>query len=265
MKQSLHSKILTLIFKFINFKKLVEQKAYKQYSNSLKPFVPSSIHREFLTNIINISSREIATFERKDKVTKNHIIFFHGGAYIFNISTGHWKLAKKIVNKSFCRMTLIDYPFAPEFSYKQTFSMVQNAYELLIRKYPDDNFILMGDSAGGGLALSFMQKIINEKSPKIPVKCILLSPWLDLTISNPDIKNLEMTDHILSLKMLKFAGQKYSNGDNANNYLLSPINGIFRNIPKTIIFYGTEEIFNADCNKLKSLISDNNTNFIFRE
>ncbi len=123
----------------------------------------------------------------------------------------------------------------------------------------------MGDSAGGGLALAFAQKLIKEKHKKLPAKIVLLSPWLDLTMSNPAIKKLENSDHILTIKMLKHAGMKYSNGDKQDQYLLSPINGELTNLPKTIVFYGTEELFYADCIRLKSMTDSSSQNFIFRE
>jgi monoterpene epsilon-lactone hydrolase len=264
VKQSIQSKILNKVLKLINFKKLVEMKAFIQKGRSKKPFVPKSILTKHYTDIERIDSKEIATIEHKDNVTNSHVIFLHGGAYIFDISSSHWKLASNIVDKTYCKMTIVDYPLAPENNYKNTFQMLNNTYELLISNYPDDSFILMGDSSGGGLALAFLQNLIEMKHEKIPDKCILLSPWLDLTLSNQAIKDIENRDHILSVKMLKYAAEKYSNGDNMNNYLLSPINGIFNNIPKAIIFYGTEEILYADCKKLENILSNNN-NIIFRE
>jgi acetyl esterase/lipase len=210
-------------------------------------------------------TKAIATFESKEKVTRNHIIFFHGGAYIFNTTPAHWRLSEKIVKGSFCRMTHIDYPLAPEHQYKQTFTMVSGAYDLLTDKYPTDNFIFMGDSAGGGLALAFAQKLFTENHKKLPVMIFLLSPWLDLTLSNPAIKRLENSDQILTVKMLKHAAMKYSKGDNQDQYLLSPINGELTNLPNTIVFYGTEELFYADCVRLKSMTDRSNLNYIYRE
>ena len=265
MKQSIQSKILALVLKLLNFRKKVTKKAINHIGKSNKRFVPKVINRFYSTNIQYINSKVIATIERKDKVTNKHIIFFHGGAYIFEISPGHWRLAQKIVEKCSCRMSLLDYPLAPEYSYKDTYDMAQSAYHMLTGKYPDDKFILMGDSAGGGLALALMQKMIEEKHKVVPYKCILLSPWLDLTMSNKDIRDLESKDNILSVEMLKIAGQKYSKGENQENYLLSPINGNFENIPETIIFYGTDELFYADCKKLKSMIDAEKSSLIFKE
>ena len=232
-----------------NFKKIVEKRATKAILRTKKGFIPKSIKRSYLTNLETFKAMEIATFESKKEVTKNHIIFFHGGAYIFKATPGHWWLAVEIVKKSFCRMTLVDYPLAPEHNYEETFAAISGAYEKLINHYPRDNFIFMGDSAGGGLALAFAQKLKQEKHNKLPVKIVLLSPWLDITMSNPDIKNQESLDYVLTVKMLRNAGMKYSNGDDMDQYLLSPINGEFNDIPETIIFYGTEELFHPDCKK----------------
>ena len=265
MTPSLQSKILTRILRMINFRKIVEKKVHKQPPRGKRGFVPKGMKRSFSINVQAFNNKAIATFERNDRVSKNHIIFFHGGAYTFEASSNHWMLSKKIVNTCFCRMTLIDYPLAPEYMYRETFEMVSGAYELLLNQYPEDNFIFMGDSAGGGLALAFTQKLIYEKHARLPAKNILLSPWLDMTMSNPDIKRLERSDYILSVEMLRIAGLKYSNGEDLDQYLLSPINGEFKDIPRTIVFYSTEELFYADCIRLRSMPGFETENIVFRE
>jgi acetyl esterase/lipase len=265
MNPSIQSKIFATILKVFNFKKRAEKRAFKKKPRSNKGFLPKRIRRSYLVNLQTFHAKGIATFESKEKVTTNHIIFFHGGAYIFKTTSGHWWLSESIIKGSYCRMTHIDYPLAPEHNYKETFEMVSGAYEILNRQYPTDNFIFMGDSAGGGLALAFAQKLIKEKHKKLPARIVLLSPWLDLTMSNPAIKKLEESDHILTVKMLQHSGMKYSNGDRQDHYLLSPINGEFNDLPKTIVFYGTEELFYADCIRLKSMIESISQNIIFRE
>ncbi len=265
MTPSLQSKILARTLKTINFKKIVEKKARKKLPRTKRGFVPKGIRRFYLVNIQTFNDKAIATFERNDRVSKNHIVFFHGGAYLFEASPNHWMLSKKIVNTCFCRMTLIDYPLAPEYIYRETFEMVSGAYELLLNQYPEDNFIFMGDSAGGGLALAFTQKLIKEKHARLPAKNILLSPWLDMTMSNPDIKSLERSDYILSVEMLRIAGLKYSNGEDLDQYLLSPINGEFKDIPRTIVFYSTEELFYSDCMRLRSMPDFETESIVFRE
>jgi acetyl esterase/lipase len=265
MNPSLHSMVFAWILKVSNFKKRVERRAFRKRPRSKKGFLPQRIKRFYLVNLQTFNGKWAATFESKKKAINKHIVYFHGGAYIFEASPNHWRFAEKIVKKSFCRITLLDYPLAPEHNYKETFDMVSGAYELLIDQYPGDNFIFMGDSAGGGLALAFVQALIKKDHRKLPVKLVLLSPWLDLTMSNPAIKNLEASDHILTVNMLRHAGMKYADGDNQDQALLSPINGELKDIPKTIVFYGTHELFYADCNRFKSMMGDRNQHIIFRE
>lgn len=257
MRTSLRSKILNSTLKFLNFKKIVEKKAFRQTSSNSKRFLPLFFKLSLKFKAYLNISRNIVTIEPKKRKGNKHIIFFHGGAYIFNISTGHWKFVLKIIKKCKCKISIIDYPLAPEFNYKDTFEMVSVVYEQLCKAYSKDDLVLMGDSAGGGLALAFIQKLIKEKSSKIPSKIILLSPWLDLTVSNPEIEKLESADHILSVNMLKYAASKYSAGEDMHIPLLSPINGELDNIPQTIVFYGSKEIFNADCKLLSRIASEN--------
>lgn len=251
--------------KVSSFKKIAEKLANKPLPRSEKGFVPQGIKRSYLVRQQTFQTKAIATFERKEEVTRNHIIFLHGGAYIFEATPFHWKLAANIVKKSSCRMTLVDYPLAPEHHYAETFSMVSGAYELLRKQYPGDRFILLGDSAGGGLALAFTQKLIQENHKDPPAKMVLLSPWLDITMSNPAIKNLERSDYALSLPMLLSAGMSYARGDDRNHYLLSPINGALTDLPDTLVFYGTEELFSADCLRFKSRTGANAQRILFKE
>ncbi len=231
---------------------------------SKKEFVPSRITSNYKTDIQSVNNKTVVTFEKKEEVSKIHVIFCHGGSYIYEIFSYHWKTVEKIVNLSSCRMTVIDYPLAPEYTYKNTFNMLEKSYELLVEKYPKDQFILMGDSAGGGLAFAFSQKLVKENYFKLPEKIILLSPWLDITMTNPEIKKLEKLDQMLNIQALKNAANKYAGGDDQNQYLLSPINGEMKNLPKTIIFYGTHELFYADCTKLKSITDAIDYTYIFK-
>jgi len=260
---SFGAKIFTLALKIRKIKKRILG-VDPNPPRSKKGFVPSNITNKYKTDILTVNNKTIVTFERKDKANQTHLIYCHGGSYIYEIDPFQWKFAEKIIKKNSCKMTVIDYPLAPEHNYKDTFEMLDKSYKILIKKYPNDQFILLGDSAGAGLAFAFCQKLIKEKNDKLPIKNILISPWLDITMSNPEIKKLEKLDHMLNVNALKNAANKYAGGDDQNQYLLSPINGEMKNLPKTIIFYGTHELFYADCTKLKSMTNGIDDTFIFK-
>jgi len=254
-------KILNFFLELFNFNKLVEKSFSNPPRNKIK--IKKSVNFQFFDAVeFKVMHQSVLTLKPKVKPNKNHIIFFHGGAYVLQGSYFHFKLIKTIARKANCKVSYIDYPLAPENTYKNTFEMVDQSYKLLIDKYPDDNFILMGDSAGGGLALAFAQKLINDKATKLPVKCVLFSPWVDISMTNPLIKYQQRKDNILPLSGLMHAARKYAGEDDLNNYLLSPIHGMFDDLPPTYIFYGTEELFYPDIEILKEKIK-NLENFKF--
>ena len=251
---SISAKILTAFLKVSNFKKLVE-KSFQNPTRTKKPLFSVHLRKRFIVNEFRIMEKMVVTIQPKTNVSNIHILFFHGGAYLIEGNTMHWKIVKNISTNANCRVSYIDYPLAPEHNYKTTFDMVQQSYDKLTNDYPHDRFMLMGDSAGGGLALAFAQKLLNENSTIQSEKNILFSPWLDLSMQNIAIRQQELKDTILPYDGLIAAGNKYADGDDINHYLLSPINGELNGIGKTLVFYGTDELFYPDCEKLREITS----------
>jgi acetyl esterase/lipase len=260
---SIQAKIITFFLGISNAKKMVE-KSFQNPPRSTKPLTSEYLKQLFIVSEVEVMNKLVVTLQPKTNPINTHILFLHGGAYVLEGSAMHWKIIETIIRKTNCKVTYIDYPLAPEYNYKQTFEMLQQSYDLLINAFPDDRFMLMGDSAGGGLALAFTQKLIKENAPVIPVKNILFSPWLDISMQNPEINTQERYDKLLPFNGLIEAGRKYSGGDNTGNYLLSPINGDFEGIGETIVFFGTCELFYPDCKLLEEKVKSIG-NFCFYE
>lgn len=129
---------------------------------------------------------------------KRHVFFLHGGAYVAEASAGHSRIVKHLVRDFGLHVTFIDYPLAPEYTATTTHRVVLNAYEEVAIRYPDHEFGLFGDSAGGGLALALLQVLRDAGAQHRPIRTALVSPWVDLTLSNPDSAALQRKDFILS-------------------------------------------------------------------
>ena len=81
-------------------------------------------------------------------------------------------------------------------------------------------------------------------------------------MQNPGIKKLVLKDNLLPLNGLIEAGRKYAAGDDASNYLLSPINGDLNGLGETLVFFGSDELFYPDCKLLAEKVkSVGNFNF----
>lgn len=263
---------LSFFLKIIKFKTKLFLSLENPSRNS-KIFKKIKSDKRILVDKINVSGHLIYTFIKKQnnqkKESDRHIIFFHGGGYVFEAVSGHKELIFNLIRLLDLKISFFDYPLAPENTYHQTFDMIIRGYFELCEKYPYDQFIFMGDSAGGGLALAFLQSLVQAKYSKnilfnnlgekigniqikIPQKSILLSPWIDLSLSNPKIKEFEEKDPFLSYDILKksamlYLGSKEFSKDELQNPLLSPLFGDLNNLGKILVFTGTNEILYPDC------------------
>ncbi|NRD79511.1 alpha/beta hydrolase [Bacillus sp. BRMEA1] len=181
-----------------------------------------------------------------------YILYLHGGAYINQPTPEHWKFLQKLVVKINGTAMAPVYPKAPNHHVHESFEKVLPIYEELLSKTEPKNIVLMGDSSGGGFALALAQ-VLQEKGLPQPGNIILLFPWLDLTMTNPEINELDLEekDPILGVKYLAAAGKAYAGDEDLSNYLLSPINGNMKGLGKISVFVGTHDILYVDARKLK--------------
>jgi monoterpene epsilon-lactone hydrolase len=152
-------------------------------------------------------------------------------------------------------VSLIDYPKAPEYTFQTTHQVLLKAYKEIINRHENQEIILLGDSTGGGLALSLLQVLRGNKIQPYPDKTILLSPWVDLTMKNPEIPDYAARDFLLPLEALIYAAEQYSGGEDLNDPRLSPLYGDMADLGSIMLVYGTEEILYPDCKKLEEKLS----------
>ena len=90
-----------------------------------------------------------------------------------------------------------------------------------------------------------------EETVELPVKTILISPWLDVRLENEKIQEIEKKDTILNKEALRLAGIAYAGNDGINSYLVNPVEGDVSKLQNIKIYIGTEDILNPDCHLLK--------------
>ena len=185
------------------------------------------------------------------KRTEKTILYFHGGSYMAEASEKHWEFLNKLANDAETTIIMPDYPLAPKHNYEDVFEMVVPLYQEIVKKVDVENLIMMGDSAGGGLSLALEEKIAEEGLLNMPSKTILISPWLDVRLENPEIEKYQAKDKELNKETLKLAGIAYSKGNTDNNYLVNPIDGDLSKLKNISILIGTNDILNPDVKLLK--------------
>ena len=260
---SIESKLFDILLKLVNKKRFLRlQLAAGRFNlfNCLEP--PSNVARTCTIDKNQVDGHNVFTLKPKHTNSGKHILYLHGGAYVQNFKKPHWDFLGLLVKHLNCTVTAPDYPLAPTYTYLETFSMVSQLYQELIGQVNQENFILMGDSAGGGLALALAQKMKKEQV-KQPNQIILLSPWLDISLTNPDISYIE--DSFLEVESLQKVGKVYAGNTRLDNYLVSPIHGPLEGLGKISLFIGTKDILLADARKLKKMADSKNIDINYYE
>ncbi|MEV6822417.1 alpha/beta hydrolase [Nocardiopsis dassonvillei] len=181
------------------------------------------------------------------------VLYVHGGSYISEISPWHWVLISRMADVG-CRVEVPIYGLAPQHTYREAFGFLHTVYRDLLEHVVPERTVFAGDSAGAGLALALAQTLPEEGLPQ-PARLILVSPWTDLTMSNPDIAEVEGRDPWLSPVGLKEAAKVWAGGDDLSLPRLSPVNGVLSGLPPMDLYIGTRDVFLPDTRRLRALVA----------
>jgi monoterpene epsilon-lactone hydrolase len=180
------------------------------------------------------------TVAPRDGATGRAVVYLHGGSYTGEIATQHWALISKFADAG-VRVEVPLYGLAPQHTYREAYPFVTEVYRDLLAEVDPSLITIAGDSAGGGLALGFAQTLAAEGLPQ-PRRLVLLSPWLDLTLSHPDLPALEPRDPWLNIDGTIEAGKVWAGGDDPTQPKLSPINGQLSGLAPMDVTVGTHEL-----------------------
>jgi acetyl esterase/lipase len=263
--QSLKVSLLKLFAKIIRLNNGLKKKLDTgDFSTGWVPEPPKFIHEKFKLRTEIISGHNVYTISPKQNNSDKYILYLHGGAYVNKFVKQHWGFTGAIIKNTGATIIMPDYPLAPKYTFTDTIKMVEKVYSKLRSNIDSKEIIFMGDSAGAGLALALAQKLKTENIEQAS-KIILLSPWLDVSMTNPDTKAIEQKDIMLKIDSLKRAGKLYADNSDIDNYLISPLNGSVKGLEEISIFIGTHDLLYPDCIKLKTKLKEVNTVFNFFE
>jgi monoterpene epsilon-lactone hydrolase len=178
---------------------------------------------------------------------KDHIIFhLHGGGYVLGSIRSHRKMVSRFADAANCRAMMIEYRLAPEHPFPAALEDALASYRwLLSQGYEPDKIAIVGDSAGGGLALATLIALRDAGEP-LPAAGMLLSPWTDLTGTGETMKTVGWRDPVLNPKLGVKWAKFYIDDADPLNPLISPIYADLTGLPPLLIHVGTNEMLLDD-------------------
>lgn len=192
-----------------------------------------------------VAGRFMTTVE-KAVTGKAHVFLLHGGGYSAEALPRHADIVRALVNKGF-RVTAFAYPLFPEHDLMEIHAAVYEAWQLLCELYPEDTFAMFGDSAGGALSLNLLMRLREEGDIRRPVKTVLASPALDMSLTNPEIDKYKDVDISVSFYSAKMLGEHLAGDRDPKGVFLSPLYGDLHDLGQMLMFYGGKEFLRPDC------------------
>jgi acetyl esterase/lipase len=238
--------------------------ANQKTSTEVATSVPRSIQKNYLVQESVVNNKKVWTIKPKENASDQVVLYLHGGTYLFTVKKYHWIFVKELLLRTNATIVLPDYPLAPSSTCEAALEFIGQVYQEILLKHSPKNIILTGDSSGGGLALGFALNLRKENKAQ-PSQIILLCPWLDITMSNKDILEVDEKDKVLGIESLRIAGKVFAGNLDFKDYRISPIYGDFSGLGKISVFIGTHDILVADCRKLKRLTKASNISINYFE
>ena len=178
-----------------------------------------------------------------------NILFLHGGGYFMGSILAYRGYAMRLAHHCKARVFLPEYRLAPEHPYPAALDDAKKIYQSLLSQHGPENLFLFGDSAGGGLALSLLLSLRDEKAT-LPAGAICLSPTTDLSGSSPSMETNAHRDLCISKRHLKKWMPWYIGGGNPKDPYISPAFGDFGGIPPLLLLVGSEEVLLDDSTRV---------------
>lgn len=180
------------------------------------------------------------------------VVYLHGGAYIVGPTAQEWRWAAAVAKSAGIALAVVHYRMPPEHPFPAALDDASAAVRSLLQAgaLADSRWVLAGTSAGGGLAIACLRRLLDE-SVAAPAGLLLVSPWVDLAMESPEAAEADTRDPILSRSWLLWAARLYAAGESLCAPRLSPLGGRFSGFPPTRIDVGTRDLFLPDNRRLR--------------
>lgn len=193
------------------------------------------------------------------------VLYLHGGGFVFGSPKVYAALAGQLAQRLGARVVLPRYRLAPEHIFPAASDDVRAAWDGLLRSgIAPDRIVIGGDSAGGALTLSLLDRLAQEQGP-MPAAAFCFSPLTDLTFSGESFRKNAKVEAVLPAERAHSMAEMYLQNGNPKDPQVSPIFGHFNGIAPVWITVGDTEILYDDARRMVQVLSESGVDVTFVE
>lgn len=202
------------------------------------PVPPARLLRDFTLTQVEGYGFPVFSLQLAGTSPQRTVVYLHGGGYVSDVDRFHWRFVATVARRLGVRVVLPAYPLAPEHTWRDAHPPLLSLCEQVAIESPH-GIVLMGDSAGGGLALALAQQLVRRPGPQ-PTRVVLLSPWVDLTGTTPGTAEASVRDPWLRRSKIDLYASWWAGGD-VSAPEVSPLFGELAGLPPVMVFSGTRD------------------------
>lgn len=179
----------------------------------------------------------------------HQVLYLHGGGYLTGSPVSHRALVAHLSRAAGAPVHVVGYRRAPEHPFPAAVDDAEIAYGALrAAGHEARRIALVGDSAGGGLAMALLLRL-RHAGAELPGSVGLISPWLDLDLTAPTVAANADRDVMLDPNWLAGAAEAYR-GAALDAPELRPLEADLAGLPPLHVVAGAEEILVGDADTL---------------
>ncbi|MGH6617850.1 alpha/beta hydrolase [Sphingomonas sp.] len=180
------------------------------------------------------------------------ILYLHGGAYVVGSAQAYRNFVGQVVLRAKVDAFVADYSLAPERPFPAAVDDSEAVYRGLVAA-GISKVAIVGDSAGGGLALVTATRMTAAArgglTPK-PVAAVAMSPWTDLALTGDSVTTRAGHDPLLTHGALEQVRITYLGDTDPKDPQASPLYGDLTGLPPVMLHVGEDEILFADAQRM---------------
>jgi len=173
------------------------------------------------------------------------VVHFHGGGYCLGSARMMRTWAAHLSARASCQVVVPEYRLAPAHPHPAALDDARAVLTALLGEAGPSPIVVSGDSAGGGLALALVLAMRETGAP-LPVGCILMSPWLDLTANRRAVPDLVQADLLLNPPWLEACARAYADPSKWTDPTVSPLLAPHDALPPLLIQSSSDDLLAPD-------------------
>jgi epsilon-lactone hydrolase len=184
------------------------------------------------------------------------ILFIHGGGFYSGSSQTHRAIAGSLAKAASADVFLIDYRLMPDYVYPAQIDDALTAYRWLLQSgYKSENIVIVGDAAGGNIAIEATLRQMRARRP-LPAAVVAMSAITDLAETGDSIKTNAEHDPVVGKPQLDMIRKAYLGDTAPTDPDASPLYAELKGFPPLLLQVGSRETLLDDSQRFAAKARD---------